>query len=195
MLATTQSRKRPSWDELFAVAGTQGGYFTTAQAAQAGYSPPLLHKYLANWKIARTRRGVYRLVHFPSSEHEDLIVLWLWAERQGLFSHETALALHDLSDILPGKIHMTLPLAWRQRRLQVPAGLMLHFADVGSPDRTFHGEVPITTPRRTIQDCIAAEVAPELVRQALFQSRRRGILSPQDAKQLEQDLDHLSAAM
>ncbi len=83
---------------------------------------------------------------------------------------------------------MTLPLAWRQRRLQVPAGLMLHFADLGSPDRAFHGEVPITTPRRTIQDCIAAEVAPELVRQALFQSRRRGILSPQNAKPLEQEL-------
>ncbi len=90
MLATTQNRKGPSWDELSAVASTQGGYFTTAQAAQTGYSPPLLHKYLANWKIARTRRGVYRLVHFPSSEHEDLIVLWLWAEQQGVFSHETA---------------------------------------------------------------------------------------------------------
>ncbi len=43
------------------------------------------------------RRGVYRLVHFPVGDHEDLTAVWLWSEREGVFSHETALALHDLS--------------------------------------------------------------------------------------------------
>ena len=27
--------------------------------------------------------------------------VWLWSEQAGVFSHQTALALHDLSDILP----------------------------------------------------------------------------------------------
>jgi len=47
------------------------------------------------------RRGVYRLEHFPAGEHEDLVALWLWTDRAGVFSHETALALHGLSDTLP----------------------------------------------------------------------------------------------
>ncbi len=89
--------------------------------------------------MVRVRRGIYRLVHFPASEHEDLVVLWLWAEQAGVFSHETALALHDLSDALPGKVHLTVPASWRRRRLRVPAGLVLHFADVGDVDRASFG--------------------------------------------------------
>lgn len=131
-----RARNRPDWDELFAVAQAQSGFFTTAQAAQSGYSRPLLHKYLATGKVVRVRRGVYRVVQFPASEHEDLIVLWPWADQAGSFSHETALALHDLPDALPGRVHMTVPPSWCRRRLRVPTGLVMHFADVGDVDRT-----------------------------------------------------------
>ena len=91
----------PDWDALFDVAQGQHGYFTTSQAAAVGYSPQLLHKYLQNRTVARIRRGVYRLVHFPASQEEDLVPLWLWSDQIGVFSHETALALQDLSDALP----------------------------------------------------------------------------------------------
>jgi hypothetical protein len=43
------------------------------------------------------RRGIYRLVHFPAGQHEELVVAWLWSERVGIVSHQTALALHELS--------------------------------------------------------------------------------------------------
>ena len=49
---------------------------TARQAAVAGYSPQLLRKYLGNGRVARVRRGVYRIVHFPASDHEDLVMLW-----------------------------------------------------------------------------------------------------------------------
>lgn len=110
-MSTTSPRQKrsPDWDALFDVAQSQMGYFTTEQAAAAGYSPQLLHKYLANGRASRVRRGIYRLVHFPASEHEDLVTLWLWAEQVSVFSHEAALALHDLSDALPSRVHMTVP--------------------------------------------------------------------------------------
>ena len=92
---------RPDWDSLFSTASGQDGHFTTAQAAEAGYSPQLLAKHLKAGRIRRVRRGVYRVVHYPAAEHEDLVVLWLWSDRTGVFSHETALFLHDLSDALP----------------------------------------------------------------------------------------------
>jgi predicted transcriptional regulator of viral defense system len=187
-------RSAPSWDALFSVGQAQGGYFTTEQAAAAGYSLPLLHKYLANGRVMRVRRGIYRLIHFPASEHEELIVLWLWAEQTGVFSHETALALHDLSDALPFKVHMTAPTSWRHRRLRVPSGLVLHYADVGDVDRTGFSAVPITTPRRTLQDCVEAHVSPDLVRQAVLQARRRGLISQKDEAALTAALDHASEA-
>jgi len=193
----------PDWGALFSIAEAQSGYFTTAQAAGAGYSPPLLHKYLANGRVLRVRRGIYRLVHFPASEHEDLVVLWLWAGQAGVFSHETALALHDLSDVLPSKVHMTVPASWRSRRLRVPPGLVLHYADVGDvgdiggiadADRTGFSAVEITTPLKTLRDCIAANVSPELVRQAVLQARQRGLISEQDRAELNASLDRLSEA-
>ena len=75
---SSAQRGSPNWDNLFAVAQSQLGYFTTQQAMAAGYSPQLLHKYLENGKVSRVRRRIYRLVHFPASEHEDLVMLWLW---------------------------------------------------------------------------------------------------------------------
>jgi predicted transcriptional regulator of viral defense system len=182
----------PDWDALFTAAQAQSGYFTTAQAAAAGYSPPLLHKYLVNEKVARVRRGIYRLVHFPAGEHEDLVALWLWAEQAGVFSHETALALHDLSDALPSKVHMTIPMSWRRRRLRVPAGLVLHYADLDDVDRMWFSAVPVTSPRRTLRDCIEVNVSPDLVRQGVLEARRRGLISEKDSAALNAAPDRAS---
>ena len=170
----------PSWDTLYALAVAQAGHFTTAQAAEAGYSSPLLHKYLANGKVVRVRRGIYRLVHFPSGEDEDLVVCWLWSHREGVFSHETALVRHELSDLLPHEVEMTVPAAWSRRRLRVPEGLRLHFADIGPEDRSWHGAIPITAPARTVRDCAAAGVSPEFIGQAVEEGLARGLFSADD---------------
>lgn len=167
----------PSWERLYEQAVVQAGYFTTAQAAEAGYSSPLLHKYLANGKIVRARRGVYRLTHFPSSDDEDLAVYWLWSGREGVFSHETALVRHDLSDLLPHEAEMTVPPSWRDRRLRVPRGLHLHYAEVPPAERTWYGPVPITTAARTVRDCRAAGVSPEFVDQAIRAGVQRGLFT------------------
>ncbi|MDY7095443.1 MAG: type IV toxin-antitoxin system AbiEi family antitoxin domain-containing protein [Acidobacteriota bacterium] len=173
----------PDWDSLFDIAQAQAGYFTTEQAAHAGYSPQLLAYHRDN-KVERVRRGIYRLVHFPASDHEDLVVLWLWSEQEGVFSHETALALHDLSDILPSRAHLTLPASWRRRRLRVPSGLVLSFADIGDEDRASFEAVPVTRPLRTLRDCIEAHVEPRLVEQAIRQARWRGLISATDETRL-----------
>src|SRR6185295_13783337 len=107
---------RPDWNHLFETAGAQDGYFTTRQAADAGYSSQLLLKHIRAGRVARTRRGIYRLIHFPAGEHEELVIAWLWSEQAGVISHQTALALHGLSDVLSVHIHLTLPSAWRRRR-------------------------------------------------------------------------------
>lgn len=170
----------PNWDHLYEAAAAQEGHFSTHQAAEAGYSPQLLAKYLRNGRVARVRRGVYRLVHFPASEHEDLVAVWLWSDRQGVFSHETALALHQLSDVLPAQVHLTLPDAWRHRRLRVPTGVVAHYADVASDERAWMGPVPVTSPRRTLADCAVSHVSPETLEKAVRDALRRGIVSRAD---------------
>ena len=185
-MATAESTNEgpPDWDALFEVAQGQQGYFTTAQAASVGYSPQLLYKYLRNGTVTRVRRGVYRLVHFPADQEGDLVPLWLWSERVGVFSHETALALQDLSDALPSRVHMTVPETWSHRRLRLPEGLVLHYADLDDSELRHAAVVPFTTPKRTIDDCIADQLAPDLVHQAVVQARRRGLISRDEEAEL-----------
>jgi hypothetical protein len=57
---------------------------------------------------------------------------------------------------------------------------VLHYAEVSDIERTGYSAVPVTTPRRTLQDCIEANVSPDLVRQAVLQARRRGLISEKE---------------
>jgi predicted transcriptional regulator of viral defense system len=175
----------PDRNRLYEIAAAQEGLFTARQAIGAGYSLPLLVHHRRVGNIARIRRGIYRLVQFPTSEHEDLVALWLWSEQQGVVSHQNALMLHELSDVLPSQIHLTLPAAWRHRRLRVPEGVVVHHADVPPVDRTWFGAIPITTPRRTLVDCARDGINPELLRQAVKQALARGIVSKLELEKLD----------
>jgi predicted transcriptional regulator of viral defense system len=180
---------RPSWNRLFETAAAQEGLFTTRQAAEAGYSPQLLVHYVRTGKAVRVRRGIYRLVHFPAGEHEELVAAWLWSEQVGVVSHQTALALHGLSDVLPAHIHLTLPQAWRRRRFRVPADIVLHHADVASGDRSWWGAIPTTSPRRSLNDCAKGGLSPELLRQAAGQAIRRGLVTRHELGDVETALE------
>ncbi len=168
--------RNPDPEALFEVAAAQEGHFTTSQAAEAGYSPQLLHKYLQSNKILRMRHGIYRMVHYPAGDHEHLVVLWLWSGQEGVFGHETALALQDLGDALPARAHLTLPASWKQRRLRIPPGVDLHFADIDEEEKTWVGPVPVTDPARTLRDCVADHVAPDLIRTAFEAAADRNLV-------------------
>jgi len=178
----------PSRDALYVTAELQAGYFTTAQGAEAGYSPQLLYKHLKAGRIRRVCRGVYRLVHFPMSDDERLVECWLWAEQAGVFSHETALFYQDLSDVPPQHVHLTVPEEWRGRRLRVPEGLVLHHGQVPEAERTWLGPVPITKPVRAIRDVIDTHLSPEHIERAVADARSRGLLDGDEADQLEAQL-------
>ncbi len=187
-MARPESTNKPDWDRLFELASAQAGYFTTQQAAEAGYSTHLLRKHSQAGRVARSRRGIYRLVHFPATEHEELVTAWLWSEQVGIISHQSALVLHDLSDVLPAQIHLTLPSTWRQRRFRVPPGVVLHHDDVSVTDRTWFGSVPITNAGRTLNDCARGGLSPELLRQAAQQALHRGIVAEAELGAVEEAL-------
>lgn len=182
------SSTHPSWTLLYEMAAGQEGLFTTQQAAAAGYSPQLLIHHVRIGRITRVRRSIYRLVHFPAGEHEELVAAWLWSEQAGVVSHQIALALHELSDVLPAHVHLTLPSAWRRRRFRVPPDVMLHHADVPPEDRAWVGAVPTTNPRRTLNDCARAGLSPDLLQQAAQQAIRRGLVAKAELGDVEQAL-------
>lgn len=162
---------------LYQLAEAQGGYFDLQQARQAGYSAQLLSHHQQQGRIQRIRRGIYRLQYFPVWEAEDLMVPWLWSERTGIFSHETALALHELSDSLPGHVDLTVPLEWKKRRLRVPSGVVLYFDDVPADERAWRGYFPVVTAARAILDCARDHRSPDIVWGALVHGFQRVLFS------------------
>ncbi len=82
------NKKAEPWDLLFETAETpKRATSPPGQAAEAGFSSQLLLNHIRAGRVTRTRRGIYRLVHFPAGEHEELVVAWLWSYRAGVVSH------------------------------------------------------------------------------------------------------------
>jgi predicted transcriptional regulator of viral defense system len=173
--------RKESARQLYEIAETQDGFFTTKQAKAAGYAENThpYHAQAGNW--IREHRGIYRLAHFPQNDRPDLMLWWLWSKNreglsQGVYSHETALSMHDLTDLMPAKLHMTVPKSFR-RNSRIPKQLVLHHADVPEKDtETLHG-VCVTRPLRTILDLVCAGDIPILtLRNALREGLQRGVI-------------------
>ena len=178
---------------LYEVAEGQEGFFTTKQAKAAGFAENThpYHVQAGNW--IREHRGIYRLASFPQGERPDLMLWSLWSRNraeavQGVYSHQTALSLHDLSDVMPAKLHMTVPMSFR-RNSEIPRVLVLHFADLPQSYVGIAHGVRVTKPMRTIVDLMAGGDVPlGTLRQALREGLRRGLIRRSEIAQTRENL-------
>ena len=167
-------------DGLYRLAEAQAGYFTASQAIAAGMDRATLrHHARPGGRYERARRGLYRLRHFPSSMHEHVVAAWLpLRDSDAVVSHESALELHELSDVIPRGIDLTLPRAKRGQRPRT--GVRIHTTQhPPSPAevRTLHG-MPVTGPERTIVDALEAGTQPEQIELAIREALERGMTTP-----------------
>lgn len=167
--------------ELFELANIQQGLFTAKQAEKAGYSNKnhAYHVQQGHW--IREGRGLYRLAMFPQSQEEQKVLYSLWSQNresvvQGVYSHETALAHYELSDVNPAKLHMTVPKSFR-RNSKIPKILKLHFVDLTPAMIHQSRGFLITKPGRTLSDVIQCGwVSFDIIRQAALESVTKGLL-------------------
>jgi len=178
---------RPDQERLFATAEGQAGYFTMAQAADAGFarSTHSYHVKAGNW--IREHRGIYRLRWFPVGERDQLVLWSLWSRGidgvpQGVYSHATALRLRELSDANPAKLHMTVPPAFRRNSL-VPPPLVLHKARLQPWEIVAGPGYATTTVIRAITDLAqSASGDRDIIAQAVREGLRRGLVTRDEIK-------------
>lgn len=91
--------------ELTAIAKSHGGIIKTKIAAQHGISKAMLYKLCKEDKIQRIVKGQYIL---PDDMQDELLAISNRSERV-IFSHETALYLHGISDRTPFEHTVTAP--------------------------------------------------------------------------------------
>jgi predicted transcriptional regulator of viral defense system len=164
-------------ESLSASFGRHDGYFTRADARAAGISDAVFEVGLHEAKIEAIAADVYHLVQFPRSDHEEYVVLWLQTDRQGVLSHETALLLHELSDILPRRMHIMVPVGFDAKVRRSDSRIEVLHGDVADDERCWLGSVPYTSALRTLRDCIDIGVSPDLIEQAIEEGLERGLFT------------------
>ncbi len=188
-------------NKLLQIAEDQQGYFTSKQAVECGFSRANFHRKLQSgtWH-KEPLHGIYRLSHFPSTPDQELALWMLWsADRQGrpqgVWSHETALEIHGLSDASPSKLHMSVAKRFR-KTTDIPNNLYLHFVDeIPKFDIENRQGYRVTTPLRTLADIIQSRTTqPEQIQMAILdlaikKSLIKGLSTIQEMEKLQKYTD------
>jgi predicted transcriptional regulator of viral defense system len=173
------------YNTLFELATEQYGYVTAEQAVELGFAKSRLPQMAARGVAERVERGLYRFQAMPRTALDQYMQAVLWPHRaHGVISHASALALHDLCDVNPAHIDITVPAGYRVTR--VPPGIYrLHHRTLRPVEVTRHEGIPVVTPRRAILDGIEAHIRHGLIEQAIETARGRGSITRADAAELE----------
>lgn len=163
----------PNYQQLYETAESQAGYFAAFQARKSGFTWERLSSNVKTGRFTRVRHGIYRLTQFPGSAFEDLFVAWLRTGPDSVISHESALALYELSDVLPAEIHVVVPRTSSRRRPDIRQ----HTHRLGADEVTRREGLPVTTVLRTLADVATSGLAEEQVRLAVQEAIERGLTS------------------
>ena len=179
-LATKPDRAR-----LFEIASEQGGYFTADQARAFGFSWALLSHHAKSGHFIRVRRGLYRFREYPSSPREHVLTAWLAVGKDvAVVSHESALDLLGLSDVIPAAVHLTVSRS--RRNLPSIPGVKIHTTIrlLRQGDRLIRDGMTVTSATRTILDAAETGTPSEQIEMATIQAIERGLAT---AQQLRRD--------
>jgi predicted transcriptional regulator of viral defense system len=176
------------FDELVTLAEEHDGLLTSEQARDAGFTDSVLSRLAQRGRIERTARGVYRIPYVPINRFSQYreTVLWAQAHRgpqMVALSHETALAVYDISDANPSAIHLTVPKSARLRR-ESPASVVVHHDDLSSEEINVIEGLPVTSIARMISDLLRSGGRLDLIRQAITDARREGYISAAETQRI-----------
>lgn len=171
--STTQAARA-----LFTLAFNQGGYFTAKQAIQAGYGYPHLEYHEGVGNFEKVGHGLYRLRSLPRGEYDQFARLFLWSRDRGdnpqaVVSHQSALTLHGLSDLLPSQIDLTVPKTFRKT---APPGVVLHKGLIAPGDYEEREGFRVTTPLRTLVDVTLGGISQQELAKATQEAIRQGLV-------------------
>jgi len=133
-----------------------GGMIQTAQVVKAGISKPVFYDYIKERKLEQVAHGVY----VSEDAWVDSMFLIHLRSSQSIFSHETALFFHDLTDREPLSYSVTVKRGYNTSRLKAD-GIMvytvkeeLHGLSITTAQTPFGHTVPTYDMERTICDII-----------------------------------------
>jgi predicted transcriptional regulator of viral defense system len=174
-------------DQLFA---DNLGILTTADAVHEGVSKPMFYQYVKEHSIEPVSHGVYAM---PDAWVDEMYLLHVRCE-EAIFSHESALFFHDLTDREPIRHTITVKTGYNPTRLTKDGIKVytikrdLHQIGAGEMTTSFGHVVPVYDMERTICDLIRSRSSIEM---QIFQDAMKGYAKRKD-KNLQRLLQYAS---
>jgi predicted transcriptional regulator of viral defense system len=143
-------------NELQSVLKQNGGIVTTAQANETGVSNERLRLLVHSGDLERVTTGIYVL----PDEFTDKMYIVQLRRPKIIYSHETALFLHELTDRDPINYMVTVPTGYNPTRLREDGFTVftikreLHEIGVTKLTTMFGNSVKAYDMERTICDCL-----------------------------------------
>ena len=165
------------FEQLDLLLNEYGGIIQTFQVIDNGISKPVFYSYLKERGLEQAAHGVYVS---PDTWTDAMYILHLRCS-QAVFSHETALFFHDLTDREPLKYTITVRTGYNPSRLQEDGFQVytikkdLHETGITTMQTPFGHSVPVYDMERTICDLLRSRknVEMQVFQDALKQYAKR----------------------
>ena len=161
-------------DHLFAA---NGGILKTAHVVSAKIPKPILYDYVKERGVEQAAHGIY----ISAEAWTDAMYLLHLRCAQAVFSHESALFFHDLTDREPNPYSITVKTGYNPASLQADGIKVytikkeLHDVGIVTMNTPFGNPVPVYDMERTICDLIRSRsgIETQTFQDALKQYAKR----------------------
>lgn len=133
------------------------GIFTSDEVKEAGVDYKTLQRMYQAGEIEKLEQGLY----MDPNQIEDDYFVTQYRCKKGIFSHETALYFHDLSDRTPIQLMLTIPSGYNTRLLKDKEKYKffyvhedLHEIGKTAMNTPYGHEIFVYDKERTICDCL-----------------------------------------
>ncbi|HIR91817.1 MAG TPA: type IV toxin-antitoxin system AbiEi family antitoxin domain-containing protein [Candidatus Egerieimonas intestinavium] len=152
------------YEQLDRMLVAQDGMLQTAQVVSAGISKPVFYHYVRDRELERVAHGIY----LSKDSWVDAMYLIHLRVEQAVFSHETALFFHDLTDREPTEYTVTVKTGYNPTRLKAEGIQVftikeeLHDVGLTTAQTPFGHTVPAYDMERTICDLVRSRNSMEM---------------------------------
>lgn len=176
---TWRARGARAWQ----LARRQHGVLTRAQLLELGYSEKAIEHRLRSGRLHRLRRGVYAVGRAEIPREGRWMAATLACDPEAYLSHRSAAALYGIGNERGRLIEISVrkPNARRHADIRVFRRPSLPSHDAGTV-----GEIPVTSPVRTLLDLATLE-PPNRVERAVNEADKREVIDPDSLRKALDD--------
>lgn len=163
-ISTKGSDSMNQFEQLDQLLEKQDGLLRTEQAVSAGISKPVFYNFVRSRDLERVAHGIY----LSKDAWVDSMYLLHLRFSQVVFSHETALFFHDLTDREPMQYSVTVNTGYNPTKLKEEGVQVftikpeLHEIGLTTAKTPFGNIVPVYDKERTICDLIRSRNRMEM---------------------------------